>query len=138
MKGTLALALGCFGALSGAASFAEADRQPGGAEDEPGFLTVHAPRVLRRPTDQRARSNEELVYIAHRVSYAGLDLAMHADVLELRKRIVESANVACEQLAALSPLADLDTAACVRDAIDDAMERARAVVAAAMAAHEAD
>ena len=50
---------------------------------------------------------------------------MHSDVLELRKRIVESAQTACEQLQALSPL---------REAIDDAMVRAQKVVAAAMEA----
>jgi UrcA family protein len=107
--------------------------------DESGWLTVHAPRVFRRPIDGAAgRSNTELVAIAHRVSYAGLDLAMHADVLELRKRIGESARTGCEQLAALSPLANLDTARCVREAVEDATARANKLVAAAIEAYETE
>jgi UrcA family protein len=132
------LLCGCLTLLAGNAVFAEPDRATNNVDDESGFLTVHAPRVFRRPADGKAGGiNNELVSIAHRVSYEGLDLAMHADVLELRKRIVESAQTGCEQLAALSPLADLDTAACVREAIDDAMVRAQKVVAAAMEAYKA-
>jgi UrcA family protein len=124
----------CLALLGGSSVFAEPDRPTQSVEDESGWLTVQAPRVFRLPADGRASgTNNELVAIAHRVSYAGLDLAMHADVLELRRRIVESAQTGCEQLAALSPLADLDTPTCVRDAIEDAMARAQKVVAAAMA-----
>jgi UrcA family protein len=114
-------------------ALAENANRPNGIADETGFLTVYAPRLLRassaKPSDP---ASTQTVSIEHRVSYAGLDLAMHADVLELRKRIVESAETACAQLEVLYPLADLDTAACERGAIKDAMERARKVVAAAM------
>jgi hypothetical protein len=61
---------------------------------------------------------------------------MHADVVELRKRIAESAQTACEQLAALVLLADLDTASCVREAIRDATERADKLIAMAIVEHE--
>jgi UrcA family protein len=133
------LLYGCLALLGGNSVFAEPDRPTQNIDDESGWLTVQAPRVFRRPADGRARgTNNELVAIAHRVSYAGLDLAMHADVLELRRRIVESAHTGCEQLAALSPLADLDAATCAREAIDDAMARAQKVVAAAMQDHEAE
>ena len=132
------LLYGCLALLVGNAVLAEPDRPTNNVDDESGWLTVHAPRVFRRSDDGRAGStNNELVSIAHRVSYEGLDLAMHADVLELRKRIVESAQTGCEQLAALSPLAELDTPTCVREAIDDAMVRAQKVVAAAMEAYKA-
>lgn len=107
--------------------------------DEIGWLTVHAPRVFRRPVDANTGgATTEWVAIARRVSYADLDLAMHADVLELRKRIDESARTGCQQLAALSPLADLDTASCVREAVREALERAEALVAAAMGTHHTE
>ena len=126
---------GVIGLVVCAAAFAAPDESSQSVVNESGWLTVQAPRVFRRAADGRhERSNTDLVFIAHRVSYEGLDLAMHSDVLELRKRIVESAQTACEQLQALSPLADLDTATCVREAIDDAMVRAQKVVAAAMEA----
>jgi UrcA family protein len=128
----------CLALLAASPVVAEPDTQTNSVEDESGWLTVHAPRVFRLPVDRRAGgTNNELVAISHRVSYAGLDLDMHADVLELRRRIVESATTGCEQLAALSPLADLDTATCKRESIDDAMVRAQKVVADAMAARNA-
>jgi UrcA family protein len=131
------LLLGCLTFLAGSPILADTSGPAQNLEDETGWLTVHAPQVFRRPADGRAGAVEhELVGIEHRVSYAGLDLAMHADVLELRRRIVESAQTGCDQLAALSPLADLDTARCVREAIADAMVRAQRVVAAAMQAHD--
>jgi UrcA family protein len=139
MNNRLKLLCGCLTLLAGNPVSAEPDSPTQNVEDESGWLTVYAPRVFRRPADRRASgTNDELVSIAHRVSYAGLDLAMHGDVLELRRRIVESAQTGCEQLAALSPLADLDTANCAREAIEDAMVRARKVVAAAMAAYDAE
>jgi UrcA family protein len=114
-----------------------AEPQQAKSEDEQGWLTVHAPRVFRQPADGRGEvATNELVGIAHRVNYAGLDLAMHADVLELRKRITESAQNACEQLDVLSPLADLDTARCVREAVEEASVRMNELVAAAIAEYE--
>ena len=130
----------CLAFLVSSAALADTGESTQRAVDESGWLTVHAPRVLRHQADSRTSDANklELVSIENRVNYAGLDLAMHADVLELRKRIVESAETGCAQLKALSPLADLDTAACEREAIDDAMERARTLVAAAMTPHAAE
>jgi UrcA family protein len=122
--------------LSAGTSIAEPVDLLGGGTDEPGWLTVYAPSAHRRPVDGRSRGSTEIVFIAHRVSYAGLDLAMHADVVELRKRIAKSAQTACEQLAALYPLADFDTASRVRDAIHDATVRADRVIAMAIVEHE--
>jgi UrcA family protein len=139
MNARLTVLGACLALLAATPVRAEPDGPTNKVEDESGWLTVHAPRILRRPADGRpGATTDELVSIAHRVSYEGLDLAMHADVLELRRRIVESAQIGCEQLAAISPLADLDTAACARDAIEDAMARARKLVAAAMQAYEAE
>lgn len=135
MKTIAMLVATCAGALGATAAFAEGTPRANGLDDGSDWLTVHAPRILRRPAARGISSNEQIVYLSNRVNYAGLNLALHADVLELRRRIVESATVSCEQLAVLSPFADLDTAECVREAIDDAMVRAREVVAAAMAAN---
>ena len=100
--------------------------------DDMSWITVQAPRVARQPIGRTpADAMAELVSITHRVSYAGLDLAMYADVMELEKRISESAQTACEQLAALRPLLDLDTPACVEQAVGGAMARAEKVIAAA-------
>jgi UrcA family protein len=122
--------------LSAGTSIAEPVDLLGGGTDEPGWLTVYAPSAHRRPVDGRSRGSTEIVFIAHRVSYAGLDLAMHADVVELRTRIAEGAQTACEQLAALVPPADFDTASCVRNAIREATERADRVIAMAIVEHE--
>ena len=51
--------------------------------------------------------------------------------MELEKRIKESAQTACEQLTVLYPLADLDTPACVKQAVSGAMTQADEVIAAA-------
>jgi UrcA family protein len=109
---------------------------PGGGTTESEWLTVDAAPVHRRPVDGQSRGYTDFAFITYRVSYAGLHLAVHADVVELRKRIAESAQTACEQLATLVPLADLDTASCVRDAIRDATERADRVIAMAIVEHE--
>jgi UrcA family protein len=101
------------------------------------WLTVRALRVPRLPGEGTpTHESTDLVFLAHRVSYAGLDLAMREDILELRKRITESAQTACNQLAVLFPLADLDTSSCVREAIRDATERADRVIAMAIVDHE--
>jgi UrcA family protein len=122
--------------LGAGASVAEPVDLPGGGTGESESLTVDAPPVHRRLVDGRRRGSTEIVFITHRVSYAGLDLAMHAGVVELRRRIAESAQAACKQLPALAPLADFDTASCVRDAIRDATERADRVIAMAIVEHE--
>jgi UrcA family protein len=122
--------------LGAGTSIAEPVDLPGGGTEESEWLRVHAAPVHRRPVDGRSRGSTEIPFITYRVSYAGLDLAMHADVVELRKRIAESAQTACEQLAALVLLADLDTASCVREAIRDATERADKLIAMAIVEHE--
>jgi UrcA family protein len=57
---------------------------------------------------------------------------MHSDVRELYSRIAESAHTACAQLAALSPLADLDTQSCEQQARDEAWQQAQKLIDAAI------
>jgi UrcA family protein len=95
-------------------------------------LVVVAPRLVRREVDRtNAGSPVELVSLTRRVSYADLDLKMHANVLELEKRIENVAKEACEQLAVVFPLSESTTADCVDDAVDGAREQARAAIEAA-------
>jgi len=102
------------------------------ADEDSGWITVEAPRVVRQEVGAKSDSTRlDLVSLTHRVNYTGLDLAMHADALELEKRIRESAQTGCEQLAALYPLANLDTPACVREALTGAMAQAQRLIAAA-------
>jgi UrcA family protein len=86
--------------------------------------------------ERRNRGSTETAFVTQRVTYAGLDLAVQADAVALRQRIAASARAACEELAELVPLANLDTRACVRDAIRDAAKRADRVIAMAIVEHE--
>jgi UrcA family protein len=122
--------------LSAGTALADPVDLPGGGTDESEWLAVDTRPAHRRPVDGQSRGSAEIAFIAHRVSYSDLDLATPADVVELRERIAASAQAACEQLAALVPLADLDTASCVRDAIRDATERADGVIAMAIVERE--
>ncbi|HLF13145.1 MAG TPA: UrcA family protein [Gammaproteobacteria bacterium] len=96
------------------------------------WIIVKAPRVQREVVEATSTNTTiERVSLTHEVSYAGLDLAMYADVRELQKRIKEGAETACAQLDVLYPLADLDTAACVEQAVSGAMAQAEEVIATA-------
>ena len=88
--------------------------------NEAGWITVEAPRIVRHEAGKTEPSESDRVTLTHGVPYGDLDLAMHADVLELERRIAERAQVACEQLDALYPLGNLDMAACVRRALEGA------------------
>jgi UrcA family protein len=122
--------------LSAGTAMAEPIDLPGSIADDSEWLTVHARPAHRRPVDAQSRELSEIALIAHRVSYAGLDLATQADVVKLRKQIAESAQKACEQLSALAPLGAIDLASCIRDAIRHATERADRVIAVAIVEHE--
>ena len=67
--------------------------------------------------------------------YADLDLTKEADAKQLRQRIDDMANVACDQLEALYPLAAPSSPDCVRQAIDGAMQQAHTAIEAAKASH---
>ena len=127
MNATSKLAALCGLAL--AASLAVSAGTAHAEGDETGWITVRAPRVDRLVTESRGGvAPTEVVSLTHRVDYRGLDLAMHSDVRELYRLINESAETACAQLAALSPLADLDTQSCERQARQGAWAQAQKVI----------
>jgi UrcA family protein len=129
MKSTLAAAVAtvCAGLAFGFSGEAAAQDA---TEDEL-WITVVAPRLERESVGRTVTGRSEIVAITHRVSYAGLDLTKQADVKELEQWVGESAQTACEQLAVLYPVADLDTRACVREAVRDATVQVEQAVAAA-------
>lgn len=95
-------------------------------------LVVVAPRLVRHEVGRTSSGSPvELISLSRRVSYADLDLKVHANVIELDKRIENIAKEACEQLATLFPLSESSTEDCVDDAIDGAMAQARAAIEAA-------
>ncbi len=122
------------GIASGAVFAAEQVRFSGGGTSTE--VTVIAPRVIVRDVghDAAGAATEE-VSLTRRVTYADLDLNKQADVDKLEKRIDDMAQVACDQLAALYPLAGPDSPDCVREAIDGAMSQEHAAVDAAKASH---
>lgn len=101
---------------------------------EPVFeLTVVAPRLVRRQMSRESATGApvELVSLTRRVSFSDLDLAKHADVLELDRRIETVAREACDQLASVFPLSDPKTPDCVAEAVAGAKTQANQAALAA-------
>ena len=95
-------------------------------------ITVVAPRLVRKESERTPVGGKtELVSMTRRVTFDDLDLTMHADVLELEKRINDTAKETCELLASVFPLSDPKTPDCVRESVDKAMVQVRAAIAAA-------
>lgn len=93
-------------------------------------LTVVAPRLVRQEVGREPATGSpvELVSLTRRVSYSDLDLALHANVLELERRIEATAREACVQLARLFPLSDPKTPDCVAEAVAGARAQAQQAV----------
>jgi len=107
-------------------------RRAGGNEEQ---VTVVAPRVVRTrvhglPDQHGGMGYYDLLTMSHDVSYADLNLALQADDKILERRIGDTANEICEQLAATPP-AEQKSAECVQRAIESAMEDAHMAIAAA-------
>jgi UrcA family protein len=96
-------------------------------------IRVTAPRLVTKQVVGRtlAGSKVELITLERRVSYADLDLAVHADVTQLTTRVNEMAKEACADLAKMYPLSDPKTPDCVRAAVAAAKPQLDAAVAAA-------
>jgi len=107
----------------------DAERTGGEAQVEE-LIVVEAPRVVRVGRSPSG-APVELISLTRRVSYADLDLKLHADVRELERRINATAEEACMQLAELYPLSDTDMPTCVRQAVAGAMAQAEEAIAAA-------
>jgi len=97
-------------------------------------VVVVAPRLYRREQVGRAASGApiERISVTRRVSYADLDLKLHADVMELEKRVRDMAKEACEQTDTLFRLENLEpsTAECIRRTEDAAMLQVHEAIAA--------
>lgn len=73
----------------------------------------------------------EEVTLIHRVSYADLDLATHSGAMALKRRVRETARLACEQLDKLYPLEEKQEPACIQDALHGAQSQIDEAIASA-------
>ena len=79
----------------------------------------------------------EEVTLTHRVSYADLDLATHSGAMALKRRVKETARLACEQLDKLYPFEDKAEPACIQEAVHRAESQVdEAIVSAERQAKE--
>ncbi len=100
-------------------------------------VTVQATRIIKSPGGRTA-SGIPLVdtALSYGVSYADLNLASHADVTTLQKRVKDVAVKACKQLAQLNPVTETQAteADCTKVASDEALAKVDEL--AAVAAHK--
>ena len=102
------------------------------AQETPEELTVKATRMEHRVVREiGVTGTTEDVSLTRHVQYSDLDLQLHADVVELEKRIKDAATEACEELAETYPLGGPNAMVCTRRAIDGAMAQVQELVAAA-------
>ena len=102
------------------------------AQEAPEELTVEAPRVEHQTVREIGITGIiEDVSLTRVVQYSDLDLQLHADVVELEKRINDAAKEACKELAEMYPLGAPNATVCTRRAVDDAMAQVQELVAAA-------
>ncbi len=95
-------------------------------------ITIQAPRLVQHKAVRGiGPTNTELVSLTRRVTYGDLDLALHSDVMELEKRISDTAKEACEQLAKMYPFSAPNTPDCVKEAMASAKAQTDEVIAAA-------
>ena len=92
----------------------------------PSELVVEAPHVIS--TKIQGHSG---ISIVDKVNYGDLNLATHSGVMELQKRIKDSATNICAQLKKLYPDSVETKPPCVEAAIQNAMKEANKVIAAA-------
>jgi UrcA family protein len=137
---TAHLALAAVGALLGGSVIvtgSAAGQQISGKPAVTDEITIVAPYTVHRKIVGRTTAGipVEEISLSRKVSFAGLDLTKHADVVEFEKRINDVAKEACKQLNTLYPEAlyppvdtDLD---CVKEAVADGLKQANRVIASA-------
>jgi UrcA family protein len=101
--------------------------------DDMGSVTVQATRVVSEKTVGRTASGVPIVDVSlsYGVSAKGLDLASHAGVMELQKRVNEAAHAACQELGRQYPESTPKDKDCAKDAADRAMVKVNELAAAA-------
>jgi len=95
-------------------------------------ITVTAPwSVGKQVVNQTPTGKDELVSLTRYVYYGDLDLAKHADVMTLEKRVSDIAKESCEQLAKMYPLSGQNPPNCVEKAAASAKPQMDKLIAAA-------
>jgi UrcA family protein len=101
------------------------------------LVVVQAPIAFKRKSENRASHPvipSEIVELKRPVSFADLDLADSADVMELDTRIKATAEDACEMLAEMFPFDATGKAEihrCMKRAIASALDQKERAIAAA-------
>jgi len=100
------------------------------------FIVVGAPIERSRVVGRSATTGADIeeIELKRQVSYADLDLSMHADVMTLQTRIEDTAKESCKELSDMFPLNPSNSseiATCTRKAVDSANEQLQAAIAAA-------
>ena len=95
-------------------------------------ITITAGVMTKTVTERSAIGvPTELVTVAHRVSYADLDLATHSGAVALKRRVEDAARMACEQLDKLYPNEEPELPRCIHQAVRQASRQVdRAIIAA--------
>src|SRR6056297_2010573 len=123
-------------ALTVAAGMTPAQAQQGDeAEVIEEIVVVRAP-IERRTVEPAGpgKPKTEVIELSRQVSFADLDLARHKDVEQLRGRIRETAERACERLNQMFPVTRegmQGTARCVKRAVADAEKQLETATQAA-------
>jgi UrcA family protein len=94
-------------------------------------VTVAAGVVTKTVGQSAIGAPLEQVTLTRHVSYSDLDLTTYAGVVELKKRVADTARAACEQLDELYPLEEKNAPACIRQAVADASHQVDEAIAAA-------
>jgi hypothetical protein len=97
-------------------------------------ITVQATRDVNVKSDAQTPpggARVQDVSLSYRVNTAGLNLALHADVLELEKRVKDAALTGCKEIGRQYPNSTPDVADCAKAASDKAMIKVNALAAAA-------
>lgn len=95
-------------------------------------IIVTAPwSVGKQVVNQTPTGKDELVSLTRYVYYGDLDLAKHADVMTLEKRVSDIAKESCDQLAKMYPLSGQNPPNCVEKAAASAKPQMDKLIAAA-------
>jgi UrcA family protein len=96
-------------------------------------ITVTAPWAISKEVVGRTSTGgkEELISLTRHVYYGDLDLAKHADVMTLEKRVSDTAKESCDQLAKMYPLSGPNPPNCAERAAASAKAQMDKIIAAA-------
>lgn len=95
-------------------------------------VTVQAKRIVKKVVGRSSTGVPiEDISLSYGVSAAGLDLGSGAGASELERRVKDAATAACEEIGRQYPDATPSDRECARIAADQAMVKARELIAAA-------